>query len=85
MTQAAQFVSTGAAQAGLIAHSLAIAPELSSVGRYVVLSAVLHQPLRQRAALMKNAGPLASDFLRFLQRQDTRESLRAAGFSVAPD
>lgn len=85
VTQAAQFVSTGAAQAGLIAHSLALAPELSSVGRFVVLPAALHAPLRQRAALMKSAGPLAADFFRFLQRQDTRESLRSAGFSVASE
>jgi molybdate transport system substrate-binding protein len=85
VTQAAQFVSTGAAQAGLIAHSLAMAPELSSVGRYVVLPSSLHQPLRQRAALMRNSGPVAADFFRFLQRQDSREHLRNAGFSVSSE
>lgn len=82
VTQAAQFVSTGAAQAGLIALSLAVAPELASSGQHVVLPASRHQPLRQRAALMKNAGPTALRFYQFLQREDTREALRRSGFAV---
>jgi molybdate transport system substrate-binding protein len=85
VSQAAQFVSTGAAQAGLIAHSLAMAPELTSVGQYVVLPSSLHQPLRQRAVLMKKSGPIAADFLQFLQRQDSREHLRKAGFSMSSE
>ena len=82
VTQAAQFVSTGAAQAGLIALSLAIAPELARSGQHVVLPASRHHPLRQRAALMKNAGPTALSFYQFLRHEDTRESLRRSGFAV---
>lgn len=81
-SQAAQFVSTGAAQAGLVPLSLVVAPELARSGRHVVLPTSLHQPLRQRVALMKNAGSTAEGFYRFLQRPDTRESLRQAGFAV---
>ncbi len=83
--QAAQFVSTGAAQAGLVPLSLAVAPELARSGRHVPLPTSLHQPLWQRAALMKNAGPTAVEFFRFLQRADTRESFRQAGFSMPAD
>ncbi|MFN0298814.1 MAG: molybdate ABC transporter substrate-binding protein [Burkholderiales bacterium] len=82
VSQAAQFISTGAAQAGLIALSLAVAPELARSGRYVVLPAFRHQPLRQRVSLMRHAGPTAEHFYEFLQRPDTRESLRQSGFAM---
>ncbi len=81
-TQAAQFVSTGAAQAGLVPLSLARAPELARVGRHVALPVSLHQPLRQRAALMKNAGATAVDFHRFLRQPATRDAFRQAGFEM---
>jgi molybdate transport system substrate-binding protein len=81
IAQATQFVVTGAAQAGITALSLALAPELARSGRHVALSETLHAPLRQRMVLLKSAGPAATALYEYLQGDAAREMLRAYGFS----
>ncbi|MEG1969846.1 MAG: molybdate ABC transporter substrate-binding protein [Burkholderiaceae bacterium] len=82
ISQAAQFVATGSAEAGLIALSLALAPELSRQGRYVVLPESLHAPLRQRMVLTKKAGATAEAFYRYLQTPKSRAVLERYGFTL---
>lgn len=82
IAQATQFVVTGAAQAGITALSLAIAPELARVGRHVALSETLHAPLRQRMVLLKSASPAVLALYAYLQGAAARQVLRAFGFSV---
>lgn len=84
VAQAAQYVLSGAAQAGLIPLSLAVAEPLARAGRHIVIDERLHAPLRQRMVLVRNAGATAESFYRFLQSPAARESLRRAGFGV-PD
>ncbi len=55
VAQAAQFVQSGSAQAGLIALSLAIRPELASRGGHVLVPATLHQPLTQAFVITRRA------------------------------
>lgn len=81
ISQATQFVSTGAAQAGITALSLALAPEVARSGRHLALPASLHAPLRQRMVLLKSATPAAVALYDYLQGAAAREILRSYGFS----
>jgi molybdate transport system substrate-binding protein len=79
VTQATQFVSTGAAQAGLVALSLALAPELAGSTRHVVVQSKLYPPIIQRMALRKTASPAAEKLYAFLQTDAAKAVLRANG------
>lgn len=72
IAQATQFVATGAAQAGITALSLALAPEVARQGRHVVLPESLHAPLRQRMVLLRQAGAAAERLYAFLQGAPAR-------------
>ena len=82
VSQAAQFAASGSAQGGLIARSLALAPELARRGRFALVPAEWHDALRQRMVLMKNAGPVAREFYRYLQEPEARTVLRRYGFRL---
>lgn len=83
ISQATQFVTSGAAQAGISALALALAPEVAKLARHVVLPADLHEPLRQRMVLLRSARPQALGFYRFLQTPAARLVLQRYGFTVA--
>lgn len=80
IAQATQFVATGAAQAGISALSLVLAPEVAQWGRHLVLPDTLHAPLRQRMVLLKAASPAAVKLYAYLQTGAAREVLRRHGF-----
>lgn len=80
IAQATQFVATGAAQAGITALSLALAPEVAQRGRHVALPADLHSPLRQRMVLTRSAPPLAQQLYDFLQTASARVLFKRYGF-----
>jgi molybdate transport system substrate-binding protein len=80
IAQTAQFITSGNAEAGIIALSLALAPELAQQGDYVVLPETLHQPLRQRMVLTRGAGETAARFYRYLQEPASRGILAKYGF-----
>ncbi len=82
VSQAAQFATSGSAVGGIVALSLAKTPQLESRVNYVLLPDTLHQPLRQRMVLMKNAGPVAKDFYRYLQQPAARAVLQQYGFEL---
>ena len=82
ISQATQFVSTGAAQAGITALSLALAPELAAQSRHVVLPASLHAPLRQRMVLTKQAGPAARALYDHLRSPRAQLTLQKYGFAI---
>lgn len=82
ISQATQYVSTGAAQAGITALSLALAPPVAAQTRHVVLSDTLHQPLRQRMVLLKNARPAAEAFHAFVSTPEARSILSRYGFTA---
>lgn len=84
VSQAAQFASGGSAGGGIFAYSLALSPQIAKLGRYVLIPAELHQPLRQRMALVKGAGDTARAFYRYLQEPAARAVFKRYGF-VLPD
>ncbi|MBM3556643.1 MAG: molybdate ABC transporter substrate-binding protein, partial [Alphaproteobacteria bacterium] len=80
VTQAAQFVATGGAEAGLIA--LSVAPPLAARAKIRVLPETLHGPLIQRMAVVVGAGPTARAFYAFMQGPEAKTALRRAGFEI---
>lgn len=80
IAQTAQFVTTRSAEAGIIALSLALAPELSRQGDHVLLPETLHNPLRQRMVLTRSAGETATMFYEYLQQPPARAILKKYGF-----
>lgn len=82
ISQATQYVSTGAAQAGITALSLALAPPVAALTRHRPLPESLHQPLRQRMVLLKDARPAAIAFHEFLATAQARAILSRYGFSA---
>lgn len=80
VSQAAQFATSGSAQGGIIAYSLALAPEVSALGSYVLVPAEWHAPLRQRMVLMQKASAATKDFYRFVQTPAARAIFHRFGF-----
>lgn len=84
VSQAAQFALSGNAEGGIIALSLALAPEISARGNYGLIPETFHQPLRQRMALLTGAGPVAEAFYRYMNAPAAREIMERYGF-VLPE
>ena len=82
VAQAAQFARSGAAQAGIFALSLALAPPFKDAGHYVVIDQTHHTPLRQRMVLMRGAGAAAQRLYAYLQSSAARAVLDRYGFSL---
>lgn len=82
IAQTAQFITTRSAEAGIIALSLALAPELARQGDHALLPETLHNPLRQRMVLTKGAGETATMFYRYLQQPPARAILKKYGFAL---
>jgi len=82
IAQATQFITTGAAQAGITSLSLASAPELSRLGRHITLPATLHAPIRQRMVLLRGAPTGAGRLYDYLQTPAARAVFRRYGFAV---
>lgn len=82
VAQAAQFAVSGNADGGLIAHSLALAPELKARGQSDLIAADWHNPLLQRMVLLPSAGPVAEAFYAYVQSPEAKEILATYGFSL---
>jgi molybdate transport system substrate-binding protein len=85
VSQAAQFVQSGSAQAGLIARSLALSPAMKSGKRYE-LSGWRYPMIEQSAVVMK-ASPnkqAAGAFLAFLKTPEARAIFERYGYVAPP-
>jgi molybdate transport system substrate-binding protein len=82
VSQAAQFAATGNTQGGIIAYSLALSPRVAARGAFDLIPEAWHAPLRQRMALLDNAGPVAERFYGYLQAPPARDVLRRFGFEL---
>jgi molybdate transport system substrate-binding protein len=82
VSQAAQFAASGNAQGGIIAYSLALAPKVAALGAHALIPEAWHTPLSQRMVLLKNAGPAAESFYRYLQAPEARNILKRHGFAL---
>lgn len=82
VSQAAQFATSGNAQGGIIACSLALAPNLAGRGEWVLIPQDWHQPLRQRMVLLNNANATSQAFYRYLQEPAARAIMAGYGFTL---
>jgi len=82
VSQAAQFAGSGSTAGGIFAYSLALAPNLAGRGSYVLIPETLHEPLRQRMALVKGAGSTARALYAYLQQPAARAILKRYGFAL---
>lgn len=83
ISQAAQFVQSGNAQAGIIAMSLALSPAMRE-GKCWEIPANMHPALQQGAIVLKNARnkEAARAFLEFMKRKEARAVLEKYGFEL---
>jgi molybdate transport system substrate-binding protein len=83
ISQAAQFVQSGSAQAGILAMSLTFAPAMKS-GKTWEIPHDLYPPLEQAVVLLKSSTnkPAAHAFLAFLQTESARATLARYGFTL---
>ncbi len=84
ISQTAQFVTTGAADAGIIAYSLALSPTMKKLnGHYYVIPENAHKPLEQGFVILKKAeqNPLAVAFKDFMMGTEATKILGYFGFT----
>ena len=84
VSQAASFVLSGAADAGIVAKSLALSPAATSQVRFVEVPAGDYPPLLQAMAVLKSAKNQqgAAQFASFMRGGDARQILKQFGFEV---
>lgn len=85
ISQAAQFLSTGAADAGIIAFSIAKSESMQKLqGNYFLIPDSLHSPLRQSfvALLSTEIHPKSVPFHNFVLSDTAQKILRFNGFSI---
>jgi molybdate transport system substrate-binding protein len=85
VSQAAQFASSGSAQGGMFAYSLALAPGMAAQGAYALVPERLHDPLRQRMALTRTASAGARALYEYLQQPVARAIFDRYGFIKPTD
>jgi molybdate transport system substrate-binding protein len=81
ISQAAQFVQSGNAQAGIVAMSLAVSPAMRD-GKQWAVPAEMHPPIEQAAIILKAAKnkDAAQAFLDFVKSPTGRSTLAKYGF-----
>jgi molybdate transport system substrate-binding protein len=84
IAQAAHFVETGNADAGIVALSIVLAPGLSSKGRWIAIPEHVHPPLEQGAVVTRHgaSNPAAQVYLDFLRSAEARGIFDRFGFRL---
>ncbi|MEI8014099.1 MAG: molybdate ABC transporter substrate-binding protein [Nitrospira sp.] len=84
ISQAAQFIESGACDIGIIALSLAIAPVMKSKGTYWEVPAEAHPSLDQGAVILKQSKnqEAARQFLEFIKGPHGQEIMKRYGFTL---
>lgn len=83
VSQAAQFVASGHADAGLVAYSLVVAPTVAARGRSSVVSEALHAPLNHRMVMTTHATADVEGFYRYLLSASARPIIERFGYAPA--
>lgn len=82
ISQAGQFIESGASDIGLIALSLAMTPTMKRIGKYWEIPADAHPALEHGVVILKNSSnqDRAKSFLAFLQTEEGRAIMTRYGF-----
>jgi molybdate transport system substrate-binding protein len=86
IAQAAQFVQSGNAEAGIVALSLVLAPAMREKGTHWLIPEDSHPALEQAAVILKSSAEqkLAHAFVEFLSSAVARDQFRRYGFETFP-
>lgn len=86
ISQAAQFVESGNAQAGFVALAHAAAPSMQGKGKYWEITADYYPPLAQGAVVLSRSPHKkeAEQFLAFIKTREVEDELQRYGFTI-PD
>jgi len=86
VSQAAQFIQSGACDIGIVALSLAVAPAMKAAGIYWEIPQETHPTLEQGAVMLKTSRhrEAAGQFMKFIQSDQGREIMTRYGFTL-PD
>jgi molybdate transport system substrate-binding protein len=82
ISQAAQFATAGSTEGGIIAYSLALAPQLSKLGDFALIPESWHKPLVQRMVLTHGAPQAAKDFYGYLATPEAQAIMVKYGFAM---
>ena len=84
ISQAASFVLSGSVDAGIVALSLALSPNMKGKGRYVEVPAADYPPIEPACVILKRwqRKDAARAFLQFIQSPATGELLRSYGLEL---
>jgi molybdate transport system substrate-binding protein len=84
IAQTASFVVSGAADAGIVALSLALSPGMKAHGRYVEIPAADYPAIQQACVILKSSKnkEVARQFLVFFKTAMVRDLLESYGFDV---
>jgi molybdate transport system substrate-binding protein len=85
VSQAASFVVTGAADIGVVALSLALAPTMSEKGRYIEIPGAEYPPIEQACVVITSTKnkESARQFLEFVKSAQAANTLGRYGFDVS--
>jgi molybdate transport system substrate-binding protein len=84
IAQTAQFIDSGAADAGIVALSLVLSPQLRDRGAWTLIPDEWHVPLEQGYVITRRAAdnPLAAAFANWIDGPASRAVLRRHGFAL---
>ena len=84
ISQAAQFIESGACDVGIIALSLALAPTMKTAGAYWEIPATAHPPIEQGAVVLKASKhqDAAKQFLEYVKSPAGQEAMKRYGFTL---
>ena len=84
VAQTAQFVQSGAADAGIIALALALAPDMAAAGRWAEIPLSAYPPMRQGGVILKSSAghDAAKAFRGYLVGPGGRAVLARFGFTL---
>lgn len=82
ISQTAQFATSGSTQGGIIAQSLALAPQVAKLGQFALVPEAWHQRLAQRMVLLKNAPAAAAQFYDYLGSSAALAVMKRYGFEL---
>jgi len=84
ISQAAQFIDSGACEIGIVALSLALAPAMKASGSYWEIPSESHPPLEQGAVIVKQSKhqEAAKQFLEFMKGLQGQEIMKRYGFTL---
>lgn len=82
VSQTAQFATSGTTEGGIIAYSLALAPQVARLGEFALIPQTWHQPLAQRMVLTRGAPEAARAFYDYIAQPEAQAIMTRYGFAM---